>query len=102
MSNEPSIAGRIPPNDVDAEAAVLAAIMLDRDVIVKVRSILPQPKMLYSDANARILEAVYDLVDDGTPVDIKTVASLPRGRETRFGTMLGQVGGPEYLVQLVD
>jgi replicative DNA helicase len=102
MSDESSIAGRTPPNDVDAEAAVLAAILLDHSVIVKVRSILPQPKMLYSDANARILEAAYDLADDRIPVDIQTVASLLRGRETRFGSMLNQVGGAAYLAQIVN
>jgi replicative DNA helicase len=91
------VKGRTPPNDLDSEAAVLAAILLEKDAIVKVRAILPSPRMMYSDANARILEAAYDLHDDREPVDIITVAAWLRNRE-----WINQIGGPAYLVQLVD
>lgn len=89
--------GRVPPHDLDSESAVLAAILLERDAIVKVRSILPQSRMMYSDANARILEAAYDLHDERKPVDITTVAAWLRSRE-----WINQIGGPAYLVLLVD
>jgi replicative DNA helicase len=91
------VKGRVPPADLDAEASVLAAILLEKDAIVKVRAILPSPRMMYSDANARVLEAAYDLHDDRKPVDITTVAAWLRSRE-----WIDQVGGPAYLVDLVD
>lgn len=92
----PPVAGRVPPHDLDAEAAVLAAILLERDALDRVLDIL-KPEHFYSDANRRIFEAAVDLVADGTPVDIQTVASWLRSRE-----WIGQIGGPKYLALLVD
>lgn len=95
--NEPiPVEGRVPPHDLDAEAAVLAAIMLEATALDRVIEIL-KPEHFYSDANRRIFEAAIALVEDGTPVDIKTIGSWLRSRE-----WINQIGGPAYLVQLVD
>lgn len=97
QSQEPKPSkGRVPPHDLDCEAAVLSAIMLERDALDRVIDIL-KPEHFYSDANRRIFEACVDLIATGTPVDIQTVASWLRSRE-----WINQIGGPSYLVQLVD
>lgn len=97
QNTEPlAIAGRVPPHDLDAEACVLSAIMLEKDALDHVVDIL-KPQHFYSDANKAIMEAALALTEDGTPVDIQTVASWLRSRER-----IGKVGGPGYLVQLVD
>lgn len=88
--------GRVPPNDLDAEAAVLAAALLEREALDRVLELL-KPEHFYSDANRRIFDACVQLVTVGTPVDIQTVASWLRSRE-----WINQIGGPSYLVQLVD
>ena len=94
---EPAIsAGRVPPHDLDAEAAVLAAVLLDRDALDRVLEIL-KPEHFYSDANGRIFEAAQELAIVGTPIDIVSVASWLRDRER-----LAQVGGPSYLAQVAD
>jgi replicative DNA helicase len=90
------VAGRVPPHDLDAEAAVLAAVLLERDALDKVLEIL-KPAHFYSDANRRVFEAAVELTTEGTPVDITTVASWLRSRE-----WINQIGGPSYLAQLVD
>jgi replicative DNA helicase len=96
-SNEPKpINGRVPPHDLDAEAAVLASVLLERDALDRVLVIL-KPEHFYSDPNRLIMKAAIALVDEGTPVDIQTVASWLRSRE-----QINHVGGPPYLVQLVD
>ena len=59
--------GRVPPSDLDAEAAVLSAILLDPDSFDRVQEIL-QPTHFYADANRRIYEAVVDLNSNGRPV----------------------------------
>jgi len=90
------IAGRVPPHDLDAEAAVLSAILLSREALDRVLEIL-KPEHFYSDANGRIYEAAQALALAGTPIDIVSVASFLRDRER-----LQQIGGPTYLGQLAD
>jgi replicative DNA helicase len=95
--NEPPVvAGRVPPHDLDAEAAVLSAVLLSREALDRVLEIL-KPEHFYSDANGRIYEAAQELSLSGTPIDIVSVASYLRDRER-----LAQVGGPTYLAQLTD
>jgi replicative DNA helicase len=94
----PIVNGRVPPHDLDAEAAVLSAIMLDRMALDRVLEIL-KPEHFYSDANGRIYEAALALASEQPPrpVDAVTVASYLRDREK-----LAQIGGPTYLAQLAD
>ena len=92
----PIVAGRVPPHDLDAEAAVLSAVLLDRDALDRVLEFL-RPEHFYSDANGRIFEAATALAQVGTPIDIVSVASWLRDRER-----LAQVGGASYLAQISD
>ena len=92
----PIVAGRVPPHDLDAEAAVLSAILLSREALDRVLEIL-KTEHFYSDANGRIYEAAQCLALAATPIDIVSVASWLRDRER-----LAQVGGPSYLAQLAD
>src|SRR5882757_1048195 len=88
--------GRVPPSDLDAEAAVLSAILLDPDSFDRVQEIL-QPMHFYADANRRIYESVVELTGSGRPVDIVSVAGYLRDKGR-----LQQVGGSPYLAQLSD
>jgi replicative DNA helicase len=92
----PIVNGRVPPHDLDAEAAVLSAILLSREALDRVLETL-KPEHFYSDANGRIYEAAQALALAGTPIDIVSVASFLRDRER-----LAMVGGPSYLAQLAD
>ncbi len=89
-------AGRVPPHDLDAEAAVLSAILLDRNALDHVQEIL-KPEHFYSLANGRIYEAIQQLVTTGSPIDIVSVKAWLNDRQ-----WLTQVGGLAYLVQLSD
>src|SRR5262249_44740555 len=93
----PSVAGRVPPHDLDAEAAVLSAVLLSGDAVRLVLAGPLRPVNFYSAAKSRICEAIGDLAAAGTPVDIVSVAAWLRGRER-----LAQVGGAPYLAQLAD
>src|SRR3984885_9905251 len=92
----PIVNGRVPPHDLDAEAAVLSAILLNRDALDRVLEIL-KPEHFYSDANGRIYEAAQVLASAGTPIDTVSVASFLRDRER-----LQQIGGAAYLGQITD
>ena len=91
-----STAGRVPPNNCDAEAAVLAAVLLSTEALGMVRDIL-KPAHFYSDANSFIYETCLTLADKGTPIDIITVAEALRATNR-----LPSVGGASYLTQLAD
>ncbi|WP_438028964.1 replicative DNA helicase [Sorangium sp. So ce233] len=90
------MAGRVPPNNLDAEAAVLSAILLHRDALDRVLEVL-KPEHFYSEANGRIYGAACELAATGTPVDVVSLANWLRDRDR-----LAQVGGAPYLAQLAD
>lgn len=85
-----------PPQELDAEAAVLSAILLDPERLTEVRPIL-RAVDFYADANRHIYEAILAVHARGVAVDIVPVSSelLAQGR-------LEQIGGTPYLAQLSD
>lgn len=90
------IAGRVPAHDLEAEAAVLSAVLLKRGALAEVSDVLA-PKHFYSEANGRIFGAALALDAEGKPIDAVTVASWLRDRE-----QLQRVGGPGYLMDVCD
>ncbi len=90
------VGGRVPPNDLDSEAAVLSAVMLSRDAFDVVNELLT-PEHFYSEANRRVFEAILDLQRSMRAVDVISVAAWLRDHER-----LQQVGGTPYLAQLTD
>jgi replicative DNA helicase len=95
----PDGADRVPPNNLDAEAAVLSASLLDptRDALDRARTVLGGGAAFYSDANRRIWEAILDLDQEGKPADVVTVKAWLSAR-----SRLAQVGGIAYLAQISD
>lgn len=87
---------RVPPHDLDAEAAVLSAILLDQDALDRVLDTL-KAEHFYAESHRRIYEAALELSSRGSPIDVVSVAGWLRDRER-----LAQVGGAAYLGQLVD
>lgn len=94
MSASPS--GRVPPHDLDAELALLAALLLDASTLDRVQELL-QAEHFYGPANRRIFEACLALAQEGSPIDLITVASWLRSRER-----LADVGGTPYIAKIVD
>ncbi|HEY8947144.1 MAG TPA: replicative DNA helicase, partial [Polyangiaceae bacterium] len=88
--------GRVPPNDLDAEAAVLSSILLEPSAFDTVQELL-LPDHFYADANRRVFEAILELSSAGRPVDVVSVAGFLRDRNR-----LEQIGGTPYLAQLAD
>jgi replicative DNA helicase len=56
------IAGRPPPHDLDAEAAVLSTLLLD--VRRRLGQVQLRPADFYSEANGRIYAAIHELAAD--------------------------------------
>jgi replicative DNA helicase len=92
----PSVAGRVPPHDLDAEAAVLSAVMIDSLSLDKVLEFL-KPEHFYSEAHRRIFEACMELKVAGKPVDVVQVGTWLKDRER-----IAQVGGMGYLTEVLN
>lgn len=92
----PPVDGRVPPHDLDAEAAVLSAIMVDPLALDRVLEFL-KPDHFYSEAHRRVYEACTTLRAEGKPVDLIQVGSWLKSRER-----IEQVGGMAYLTELLN
>ena len=86
--------GKLPPQAVEIEEAVLGALMLERDALSTVIDIL-HPQSFYKDAHQDIYEAIVDLFNDSQPIDIKTVT-----HQLRKVGKLEIVGGAHYVSEL--
>ena len=91
-----AVEARVPPHDLDAEGAVISAVMVDPAALDKVNEFL-KPEHFYSEAHRRIFEACVDLASAGRPVDVVQVATWLRDRER-----LAQVGGMAYLTEVLN
>lgn len=87
-------AGRMPPNNLDAERSVLGAMMQDHEALSLAIEAL-RAEDFYHPANRELFDAMHRLQSAGQPVDIVTVDE----ELTRRGTLEG-VGGIQYVVDI--
>ncbi len=86
----------IPPQNVDAEASLLGAILIDSDAIVKIADIV-QPPDFYDEKHGRIFEAITQLYEKHQPIDVLTLSD-----QLKTTGFLEYVGGSAYLTQLTN
>ena len=87
---------RLPPQNLDAEMAVIGAIMVDRSLYDDLADLV-HPEDFYAHINELIFRAIVALLDAQKPVDKITVCE-----ELRRRGILDKVGGPSYLSQILD
>lgn len=75
-----SMLEKIPPQALDLEAAVLGAMMVDRDAL-DILGVLSDSDF-YAEANALVFQAIGELFKDGNPVDMITVTNQLRKNGT--------------------
>lgn len=88
------IVGRIPPNDSQAEQAVLGSMLVDKNAILTVIEIL-KPEDFYRKEHEEIYHAILDLYEKGDPIDLLTLKS-----QLEIRGNYDVVNGFEYLVSL--
>ncbi|MDP2671238.1 MAG: replicative DNA helicase [bacterium] len=91
-----SVAGKIPPQALEAEQSVLGALLLDRDAIVKVAESL-KPGHFYKETHAEIYRAILTLYEKRLPADLVTITD-----ELKRIDKFEMVGGAGYLSSLVN
>lgn len=90
---------RVPPQNIDAERAVLGAMMLAHESQMAVPIGLEKIKedAFYREAHRKIYKAIEDLFEKATPVDLATITvQLERNSD------LEKVGGVPYLNEMID
>ena len=96
LNNLVSGLGKLPPQAVDLEEAVLGALMLEKDALSAVIDIL-KPDIFYKEAHQKIFEAISTLFQKSSPVDILTVTAQLRQQGD-----LEMVGGAYYITELTN
>jgi len=90
------MAARIPPQNLEAEQAILGSLMLERDVFDQVGDQL-DANDFYKPSHQRIFQTIVELQRKHSPIDLITVSnSLQAKGETEMA------GGAEYLVEIVN
>ncbi len=88
--------GKIPPQALDMEEAVLGALMLEKDALTEVVDIL-RPESFYSDKHQIVYEAILMLFTNSDPVDLLTVTN-----QLRTIGELEKVGGALFITRLTS
>ena len=86
------------PYNLEAEEAVIGALLIDRDTIIKVAPML-RPADFFSEERAAVYEAVMDLYEQRTPSDVITLRDELR-RRGKLGEGEGQIKS-SYLLNLM-
>ena len=88
--------GKLQPQSLEIEEAVLGALMLESDAISKVLDIIDS-YIFYKEEHKLIFEAIKSLFQKTIPIDILTVTS-----ELRLMGKLDAIGGPFYISELTN
>lgn len=88
--------GKVPPQALALEEAVLGAIMLDKDAMSVVLDIL-RADSFYTEAHQAIFKAMLRLFEHSQPIDLLTVME-----QLKKAGDLETVGGPAYLAALTN
>jgi replicative DNA helicase len=86
--------GKIPPQAIDLEEAVLGAMMIDKEAIDTVIDIL-HPDVFYKETHQHIYKAIYTLFQNSQPADLLTVSE-----QLKKDGNLEKAGGDYYLIRL--
>ena len=96
MSKETNRSLRQPPANVDAEKALLGAVILKPDVLHDV-SVTVFPESFYADKHRKIYEAILSVFSKGDPID--TVSIVTKLKDMG---QLDRIGGPSYVTELIE
>ena len=88
--------GKLPPQALDLEEAVLGAMLIDKKGVDEVIDLL-QPETFYKSAHQYIFESIFNLFQNSQPIDLLTVSA-----DLRKKGKLDVAGGDFYLIQLTQ
>lgn len=89
-------ADRLPPQNIDAERAVLGSILLENNALIYTLELL-DPSKFYLEAHRKIFSAMVELFEKNTPIDLVTLTE-----KLGVGGQLEAIGGASYLAELLS
>lgn len=87
---------KVPPQSIEAEVAVLASMLLDKEAIARAIELLEE-NAFYSEANKKIFQAIIKLYDENQAVDIVTLIE-----ELKKRNLLDEMGGPARVTEIAN
>lgn len=94
--NPTNFLGKVPPQAVELEEAVLGALMLEKDALTNVIDIL-KVESFYKESHKVIFQAILDLFTESQPIDLLTVTT-----QLRKNGALEIAGGAFYITELTS
>jgi len=94
QTEENLIIGKLPPQNLEAEIALLGALMIDKDAIIKVADIIMADDF-YKTNHGYIYQAMTELFSHNEPIDILSLANKLGEKK-----QLDETGGRSYLAKL--
>lgn len=88
--------GKVPPQDIEAEQAVIGSMLTDQDAVIAAIEVL-KPVDFYREDNNIVYEAITNIFNRSEPIDIITLKA-----ELSAMGKLEAVGGLEYIASLPD
>jgi replicative DNA helicase len=87
---------KVPPQNLEAEQAILGGILVNNDAMNQVMDILTEEDF-YREANGHLFAAMAALYNNSEPVDLITLTHQLKNRN-----ILEKVGGADYIAALVE
>jgi replicative DNA helicase len=96
--NTPSLSKslRTPPNNIDAEKALIGAILIKPELMHDI-SVMVYPESFFADKHRQIYKAIMEIFTKGDPIDLLSVTTKLKANE-----QLDRVGGASYLTELSE
>lgn len=95
-NNQQSEIAKLPPQNLEAEQATLGSVLIDKAAMDKVADLL-KPDDFYQDSNRLIFEAILDLYQKNSAIDVLTLSA----RLEEKG-QIDRVGGRSYITSLTN
>ncbi len=89
-------ADKVPPQNLEAEMAVLGSMLLDKEAIPQAIELVGEPSF-YKDAHRKIFSSIIKLYDSNKAVDLITLIE-----ELKKDGSLDEIGGPNYVTTLAS
>jgi len=87
---------KIPPQNIEAEMAVLGSMLIEEDALPLAIEILDKD-CFYKDSHRKVFEAILNLFDSNKAVDLITISD-----ELKRNNLLVDIGGASFLTELVN
>ena len=91
-----SIDGKLPPQAIELEEAVLGALMIDNDALSNAIELI-KPESFYKYEHQKIFSSIQDLFNSAKKVDILTIIQQLKNKGE-----LKDVGGPSFVTKLTE